>query len=71
MTDFNQKRSIEHGDPPEIIVQGAGPKLKDEIGREVVKFLMHFDRFPESNFERNLVVKQAKLNLEWRKVKRS
>lgn len=70
MTDFNQKRTVQAGAPPEIKVPNAGPVLKTEIARELVRFYMTYDRYPISSFENNLIVKQAKLNIEWRKVRK-
>jgi hypothetical protein len=60
---------VQAGEPPVIKVHNAGPALTTEIGRELVRFYTRYKRYPGSPFEQNLVVKQARLNLEWRKVR--
>jgi hypothetical protein len=67
---LNQKRVVQAGEPPVIKVHNAGPALTTEIGRELAIFCSKYGRYPCSPFEQNLVVKQARLNLEWRKVKK-
>lgn len=68
MDEFNQKRVVQAGDPPAIKVHNAGPLLTTEIGRELARFFARYNRYPDKPFEQNLVVKQARLNIEWRKV---